>query len=151
MTHSKRRTLSVLLTLVLTLALALTTAVPAFAVAPTEEEVATVASPSSAYKSGNSSTTWLPLNGRIGLLLGNGTARATINVSSACVAYVKLVRADTGKTVGVSTMNITADYAGKDVTFTLSPNPLPGTIYDVYVMFDRSGVHYSLIVNFTSN
>lgn len=147
MTHLKRCTLSLLLAL----ALALTTAVPAFAATPIEEGVTTVASPSYAYKSGFSSTSWTKLDGRIGLLLGTGTARATINVSSACVAYVKLVRVDTGKTVGVSTMNVTADYVGKDITFTLSPNPLLGTEYNVYVMFDKSGIHYSLMVNFTSN
>lgn len=110
-----------------------------------------VAPRSSAIKSGYSSTLWTKLDGQVGLLMATGTARATLNVASPCAAYVKLVNASTGKTVGVSTMNVTAGYTGRDVTFNLTPNPLPSGIYDVYVQFDKSGIHYSLLVNVTSN
>lgn len=147
MTTLKRCTLAI----VLILALALTTAVPAFAVAPTEGGSTTAGTYSSAGISDITSTTWAKLSGNIGQLMATGTARATLNVASPCVAYVKLVNASTGKTVGVSTMNVTAGNTGRNITFVLSPNPLPSGIYDVWVQFDKAGISYSLTVNSTVN
>lgn len=148
MTHLKRCTLSLLLAL----ALALTTAVPAFAATPTEGGSTPAVTYSNASASGDTiSIMWEKLTGRIGLLMSNGTARATLNVASPCIAYVRIVNSSTGDVAGVTTMNVTAGNTGRNITFTLSPNPLPAGTYDVYVKFDKAGIRYSLTVNCTAN
>lgn len=140
MKNLKQRVVSAVLALALAISC---NGVSAFAADLTSDVITPAASGRNANLSGTTTTSWRRLGGTIGVLLASGTPKATINVASACTAYVRIVNGNTGSTVGTCSMNITT--VNTNVTFTLSPRTLGSGVYYVDVMFSKSNIPYSMV------